>query len=80
MVAKKISFKKGFILILFLVSLSLRPQAEMADAFRSEGKIYVVIGVIAAVLSALFAFLFWIDRKVNNTIQNIKKNKQSSEI
>lgn len=80
MVAKKISFKKGFILIFFLVSPALRPQAEMADAFRSEGKIYVVIGVIAVVLATLLAFLFWIDRKVNHTIQNIKKDKETAGV
>jgi uncharacterized iron-regulated membrane protein len=80
MVAKKISFKKVFILIFFLISTALRPQAEMADAFRSDGKIYVVIGVIAVVLLALLAFLFWIDRKVNNTIQNIKKDKETAGV
>lgn len=80
MVAKKTSFKKGFFLMFFLYSLVLRPQAEMADAFRSEGKIYVVIGVIAVVLASLLAFLFWIDRKINNTIHNIKKDKETTGI
>lgn len=80
MVAKKISFKKGFFLMFFLFSPALRPQAEMADTFRSEGKIYVVVGVIAIVLLTLLAFLFWLDRKVNNTIKNLKREKEASGI
>lgn len=44
----------------------------MADMFRAEGKIYVVVGVMALVLLSVMFFLFLLDRKINNTIKNIK--------
>jgi uncharacterized iron-regulated membrane protein len=42
---------------------------EMADAFRAEGKIWVVIAVIGIILVGLFAYLSWLDlrlRKAEN--------------
>lgn len=39
-----------------------RPQ--MADAFRDNGKIYVVISVIAIIFLSLVFFLVRLDRKV----------------
>lgn len=39
-------------------------QVEMADVMRSEGKIYVVVGIVAIVLAIMFLYLFTIDRKV----------------
>ncbi|HMG88760.1 MAG TPA: hypothetical protein VK589_01835 [Chryseolinea sp.] len=37
---------------------------EMADVMRSEGKIYVVVGIILIVLTGLVVYLFMLDRKV----------------
>jgi hypothetical protein len=39
-------------------------EPEMADAFRSEGKIYVVIAVIAITFLCLIGYLIYIDLKV----------------
>lgn len=39
-------------------------DAEMADVMRSEGKIYVVVGIILIVLTGLVVYLFMLDRKV----------------
>lgn len=42
---------------------------EMADAFRADGKIWVVIAVIGIILVGLFAYLSWMDlrlRKAEN--------------
>jgi CcmD family protein len=55
-------------LLLFLaVSTNLFAQSdvEMADGFRADGKIYVVVAVIAIVLVGLLAYLFSLDRKVS---------------
>jgi hypothetical protein len=41
-----------------------QPKVEMADAMRSEGKIYVVIGIILIVLTGLITYLVLMDRKV----------------
>lgn len=38
--------------------------AEMADALRSSGKIYVVILVICIIFTGLAVFLFSIDRRL----------------
>jgi CcmD family protein len=40
-------------------------EPQMADQFRKEGKIYVVIGVILIIFAGLVAFLVYLDRKLN---------------
>jgi hypothetical protein len=39
-------------------------EAEMADVMRSDGKIYVVVGVVLIVLTGLLAYLILLDRKL----------------
>ena len=39
-------------------------EVEMADTFRKEGKIYVVVGVISIILVGLFGYAVHIDRKI----------------
>ena len=39
-------------------------KVEMADTMRSEGKIYVIVGIILIVLTGLITYLFLIDRKI----------------
>lgn len=59
---------KAFLLLL-LVSFTASAQAsdiEMADQFRADGKIYVVIAVVSVVLMGLFAYLFRLERKVTD--------------
>lgn len=46
---------------------------EMATGFYAEGKIYVVIGVIAIILTGIFIYLNKLDRKIKkieNEINN----------
>lgn len=38
---------------------------QMADAFRKDGKIYVVIAVVSIVFTGLAIYLILIDRKVS---------------
>jgi CcmD family protein len=49
-------------------------EIAMADTMRAEGKIYVVIAVIALVFAGIAAYLIYIDRKVSR-IENELKNK-----
>lgn len=52
--------------ILIAGQLMAQPdQVEMADGFRAEGKIYVVIGVMSIILIGLAVYLFTMDRKLN---------------
>jgi hypothetical protein len=55
------------LLTLFTVLISVAVQAqpvEMADTMRSEGKIYVVVGIVLIVLTGLIVYLFMLDRRV----------------
>lgn len=55
-------------IFLFVGTISFAQTAEtieMADVMRSNGKIYVVVGVIAIVFTGLIIYLISIDRKVS---------------
>ena len=55
-----------FLFFCFAVSFANGQNVEMADTFRAEGKIYVVVAVVLLVLVGLFIYLFRIDRKIKN--------------
>ena len=52
-------------------------NAEMADTFRSEGKIYVVVAIILIVLAGLIVYLFLLDRKLTKLEEMIGGKKQT---
>ena len=54
------------ILILFAQDSS----AEMADTFRSNGKIYVVVAVILVILAGIIIYLIRLDRKISRLEKN----------
>ena len=43
---------------------AMNAEPQMADTFRSEGKIYVVISVLAIVFICLISYLIYIDIKL----------------
>ncbi|RZL49159.1 MAG: CcmD family protein [Pedobacter sp.] len=54
-------------LIMLITTLNLFAQGndvEMADAMRSDGKIYVVVAVILIILIGLLIYLFALDRRL----------------
>jgi uncharacterized membrane protein len=53
------------ILSLFSIDTFAQQEIEMADAMRSEGKIYVVVAIIAVILIGILGYLILIDRKVS---------------
>lgn len=60
-------------LVLFLVSIiGTAQEIEMADKMRADGKIYVVISVLLAILIGLIVYLITIDRKVNKLEKELK--------
>lgn len=63
-----------FSLVFILTSFIANAQAdvEMADQFRADGKIYVVIAVISIILVGLFVYLFRLDRKITNLENRLK--------
>ena len=58
-------------MVIYFLSFFLNIQVEMADAFRSDGKIYVVVLVALIILVGIFFYLFRIERK----IKDLNKNK-----
>jgi CcmD family protein len=67
---------KHFTSTVWLLLLFLSAQAQdavMADTFRSEGKIYVVIGVIVLIFAVLFAYLVYLDVRLKRLEKENKK-------
>ena len=59
--------KKLFIVIFLLIisTTFASAETEMADAMRSNGKIYVVVAVLATIFAGIFAYLVYLDRKIS---------------
>lgn len=43
---------------------------EMADKFRADGKIYVVVAVVLVILLGIFVYVARLDRKIT-TLENM---------
>ena len=58
--------------MLFLLQAAAQDSVpEMADTMRSNGKIYVVVLVLATIFAGIIAYLVRIDRRISK----IEKNK-----
>jgi hypothetical protein len=80
--------KKWIVVFLFLVSLNAMAQdkieitsndyqntgVEMADVMRSEGKIYVLVGIIGIVLGGILVYVVNTDRKITKLERQFKNN------
>jgi CcmD family protein len=53
---------------------------EMADVMRSEGKIYVVVLVVAIVFTGLVIFAINSDRKISRLEKEIKSLKSEEDL
>mgnify|MGYP001434654908 CR=1 FL=1 len=63
------------LLNLLIVGINSILQIPMADAFRSSGKIYVVLGVMLILLLGIFYFLWKIDRKIKKLENENRKGE-----
>ncbi|TBH75689.1 CcmD family protein [Aquirufa nivalisilvae] len=62
------------LLLSFTCFLGLaQSEIEMADKFRADGKIYVVIAVVLVILTGLFIYLISLDKKVSALEKELKK-------
>jgi hypothetical protein len=53
-------------LLLGVPAFAQNPEnVEMADQFRADGKIYVVVAVLSVILLGIVIFLFALDRKLS---------------
>lgn len=71
-----IKYLAAVLFVMFLQPVHAQ-DAEMADSFRAEGKIYVVVAIILIVLIGLVAYLFLLDRKMNKLEEMIGVKKQT---
>jgi len=60
---------------IFLPLISSAQEIEMADSFRGNGKIYVVISVMAIILAGIFIYLFMLGNKVSRIEKKIGLKK-----
>ena len=79
-----------FIVSLLFLKFSIRAQEkhvikegdytnttiEMADQFRAEGKIYVVVVIISIILLGLLLYISTIDRKITALKKTILQKKK----
>lgn len=58
--------------MLFTAALAQAQEAqpEMADIMRSNGKIYVVVLVLATIFAGIIAYLVRLDRKITRIEKN----------
>ena len=68
----------AFLGVMLLGILSIYAQnqestVEMADRFRADGKIYVVLAVAGLILVGLFTYLIITDRKISKIEREIRK-------
>lgn len=71
--------KKLFALIT-LTGLSILPtvaqeKIAMADGLRAEGKIYVVVAIIAVIFVGILIYLISLDRKITKVEEQLKEKK-----
>ena len=53
------------LLTTFVTSIAQETQPEMADALRKDGKIYVVVLVLATIFAGIILFMVRLDRKIS---------------
>lgn len=61
---RKASLLSLFTLLFSLAATAQESQPEMADVMRSNGKIYVVVLVLATIFAGIIAYLVRLDRKI----------------
>lgn len=67
--------------VLLTSSFTVYAQAEltsvpMADTFRSEGKIYVVVGSFVLIMAGLLIFLVLTERRVGRLENDLKQKSK----
>jgi hypothetical protein len=57
-------------LLLAVAAQAQATEADMADTMRANGKIYVVVLVLATIFACVIAYLVRLDRKINKLEHN----------
>jgi uncharacterized membrane protein len=67
---KKALLSQLFLMPMLVSIAQTNSNAEMADTFRSNGKIYVVVAVMLVILAGLILYLIRLDRKISKLEKN----------
>lgn len=73
-------FFKSSLLTLLLLSQQVMAQqpvtngVEMADQLRADGKIWVVVAVIAAIFAGIVVYLIRLDRQIGKLEKEVKSH------
>jgi CcmD family protein len=68
------NIKKNILVTLLLVSNAVMAQTpDMATAMRANGKIYVVVGVLAIIFAGIACYLFGLDKKITALEKKLNK-------
>lgn len=72
--------RNSLIAVLTLLSTALAAQSgpQMADTMRQDGKIYVVVAVIAAIFACIVIFLVAIERRISRIERTINKDQRTN--
>jgi len=66
-----------FLLLWFIHALgkAQNNKPQMAEQFREQGKIYVVIAVIGIIFLSIVLFLLYLERKLNRIEKDLQEKK-----
>jgi CcmD family protein len=65
----------AFGLLLISNRLFAQQEVEMADAMRSNGKIYVVVSILLVIFVGIVGFLIFMDRKITRLEKRLPAKK-----
>ncbi len=67
---RKASLLNVIFFLAALPAIAQEAQPEMADTMRSNGKIYVVVLVLATIFAGIITYLVRLDRKISKFEKN----------
>ncbi len=71
-----LQFRLSLLITILLSPVLSGAQVEMADDFRGEGKIYVVIAIILIILVGIFYLLFRLDKRSRRLEEEVMENRE----
>lgn len=70
---KALQIISGLLLFILYPAITFaQNKTEMADTMRSNGRIYVVVAVMATILFGLILYVFRLDRKISKLEKETK--------
>mgnify|MGYP001826803318 CR=1 FL=1 len=73
---KRLRYILGFLVTFLLPCQGFAQEIEMADTMRSNGKIYVVVAVVAVVLAGMIIYISILDKKVRQLEKELEQKEK----